>query len=171
MMTCLFSSWIMRNIVRSGRDASVTQLAHRRKGRQCNRLEISASVLNEWMLRERVKRKNQRSVASGLHDNGQVYLPPASTATTQTLALDISSCEMSLDCRKAHLRRKREWRNKSKKFSYVARPVATADIRGQWPQNFVVSRKIYFNHMIKTKLFPPKMYFAPQTPKPGYGPL
>jgi len=36
--------------------------------------------------------------------------------------------------------------------------------------NFVVLRKICFKHMIKSKIFRLKMYFAPQTLKPGYGP-
>ena len=35
--------------------------------------------------------------------------------------------------------------------------------------NFVVLRKISFKRMIKIKIFPPKMYFAPQTLKPVYG--
>jgi len=50
-------------------------------------------------------------------------------------------------------------------------------IRGQLPPNlfyaplnFVVLRKICFKHIIKTKIFPPKMYFSPQTLKLGYGP-
>ena len=38
-------------------------------------------------------------------------------------------------------------------------------------QNCVVLRKICFKHMIKIKIFPPKMYFAlPQTLNPGNGP-
>ena len=59
-----------------------------------------------------------------------------------------------------------------------ARPVATGKHSGAMlPQifwasrNFVVSRKIFIKHtcIIKTKILPPKMYFAPQTLKPGYG--
>jgi len=38
------------------------------------------------------------------------------------------------------------------------------------PPNFVVLRKICFKHMIKTKSFPLKMHFAPQTSKPDCGP-
>jgi len=51
----------------------------------------------------------------------------------------------------------------------------TGDIRGQLPQSFlcppncVVLRTICFKHMIKQNLSPLKMYFAPQTLKPGYG--
>jgi len=46
------------------------------------------------------------------------------------------------------------------------RPVA----RGSQPPKFVVPRKICFKHAIKTKILPPKMYFAPQSLKPDYGP-
>jgi len=35
--------------------------------------------------------------------------------------------------------------------------------------NFVVLRKICFKRMIKTKIFPPKMYFVHQTLKRGFG--
>ena len=36
--------------------------------------------------------------------------------------------------------------------------------------NFIVLPKNCFKHMIKTKIFPHKMYFLPQTLKRGYGP-
>ena len=49
-------------------------------------------------------------------------------------------------------------------------------IRGKFPQNFfvppanfIVLRNINFKHMMKTKTFPPLMYFAPQILKPNYG--
>jgi len=38
------------------------------------------------------------------------------------------------------------------------------------PPNVVVSRKICFEDIIKTKSCPPKNVFPPQTLKPGYGP-
>jgi len=40
------------------------------------------------------------------------------------------------------------------------------------PQKFLLLRKTFFKHMIKTKCFPTKNVFClPQTLKPGYGPV
>ena len=39
-----------------------------------------------------------------------------------------------------------------------------------YPPNLVMPRKISFKHIIKTKVFPLKMYFAPEHLKPDYGP-
>ena len=39
------------------------------------------------------------------------------------------------------------------------------------PPSFVVLSKIWFEHMMKTKIFPPNNVFCPPTLKPGYEPV
>ena len=56
----------------------------------------------------------------------------------------------------------------------LPRPADTGGIRGNYLQivvtpKFVVLRKICFEHMTKTKIFPPTNVFPPQTLKPGCG--
>jgi len=51
----------------------------------------------------------------------------------------------------------------------LTRPADTEGIRGELPQNLVVLRKIYFKHMIKTKIFPSKKMFL--APNPGHRPV
>jgi len=59
----------------------------------------------------------------------------------------------------------------------LPRSADTVGIRGQLHPNlfcalpnFAMLRKICVKHIMRTKFFPLKIYRAPQTLKPGYGP-
>jgi len=79
--------------------------------------------------------------------------------------IDASTSIQNRKCKATNLKKTNEITKIIDKALYDNRPVAAGVSRGSvpvCPPNWVVPRKICFIHIIITKIFSPKIYFAPK---------